>query len=157
MAFTNMTELYAGTDFNHFYLLGMLICVLDALILTETILQRDDWRSWPWIHRRILRLLWITFGWRWHIRPAGEHSSTTNSSIIMVVLCSSAIMLHKMIDGKSVVYAGFHTVQFISIPDERYDEHRRSSGFMKEYIFPGGCLPSLSRLTTAMAASSRLW
>ena len=75
----------------------------------------------------------------------------------MVGLCSCAIMLHKMIDGKSVVYVGFHTVQFISIPDERYDEHRRSSDFMKEYIFPGGCLPSLSRLTTAMAASSRLW
>ncbi|KAF6145533.1 hypothetical protein GIB67_037566, partial [Kingdonia uniflora] len=45
---------------------------------------------------------------------------------------------------------------FISIPDERYDEYRRSSDFIKEYIFPGGCLPSLSRLTSAMAAGSRL-
>ncbi|RDX75481.1 ufaA1, partial [Mucuna pruriens] len=35
-------------------------------------------------------------------------------------------------------------LQFISIPDERYDEYRRSSDFIKEYIFPGGCLPSLS-------------
>ena len=48
-------------------------------------------------------------------------------------------------------------LQFISIPDERYDEYRRSSDFIKEYIFPGGCLPSLSRVTSAMAASSRLW
>ncbi|XP_059653209.1 uncharacterized protein LOC132300216 isoform X2 [Cornus florida] len=47
-------------------------------------------------------------------------------------------------------------LQFISIPDERYDEYRRSSDFIKEYIFPGGCLPSLSRITSAMAASSRL-
>ncbi|XP_030508263.2 uncharacterized protein LOC115723007 [Cannabis sativa] len=51
---------------------------------------------------------------------------------------------------------GLLVLQFISIPDERYDEYRRSSDFIKEYIFPGGCLPSLSRVTTAMAAASRL-
>ncbi|XP_039122010.1 LOW QUALITY PROTEIN: uncharacterized protein LOC120258614 [Dioscorea cayenensis subsp. rotundata] len=51
---------------------------------------------------------------------------------------------------------GVFVLQFSSIPDERYDEHRRSSGFMKEYIFTGGCLPSLSRITSAMASSSRL-
>ncbi|GMN53351.1 hypothetical protein TIFTF001_022486 [Ficus carica] len=31
----------------------------------------------------------------------------------------------------------------------------RSSDFIKEYIFPGGCLPSLSRIISAMAAASR--
>ncbi|KAM0945006.1 putative cyclopropane-fatty-acyl-phospholipid synthase [Dioscorea sansibarensis] len=51
---------------------------------------------------------------------------------------------------------GVFVLQFSSIPDERYDEHKRSSGFIKEYIFPGGCLPSLSRVTSAMASSSRL-
>ncbi|XP_028769570.1 uncharacterized protein LOC114727032, partial [Neltuma alba] len=50
---------------------------------------------------------------------------------------------------------GLFVLQFISIPDERYDEYRRSSDFIKEYIFPGGCLPSLSRITSAMAAASR--
>ncbi|XP_073046275.1 uncharacterized protein [Primulina eburnea] len=50
---------------------------------------------------------------------------------------------------------GLFVLQFISIPDERYDEYRRSSDFIKEYIFPGGCLPSLSRVTSAMAAASR--
>jgi hypothetical protein len=48
-------------------------------------------------------------------------------------------------------------VQFISIPEERYEEYRRSSDFIKEYIFPGGCLPSLARITSAMSAASRLW
>jgi cyclopropane-fatty-acyl-phospholipid synthase len=48
-------------------------------------------------------------------------------------------------------------MQFISIPEERYEEYRRSSDFIKEYIFPGGCLPSLARITSAMSASSRLW
>ncbi|XP_010670961.2 uncharacterized protein LOC130589343 isoform X1 [Beta vulgaris subsp. vulgaris] len=51
---------------------------------------------------------------------------------------------------------GLLILQFISIPDERYDEYRRSSDFIKEYIFPGGCLPCLSRVTSAMAAASRL-
>ncbi|XP_023000427.1 uncharacterized protein LOC111494693 [Cucurbita maxima] len=51
---------------------------------------------------------------------------------------------------------GLLVLQFISIPDEHYEEHRLSSDFMKEYIFPGGCLPSISRLTTAMAKASRL-
>ncbi|XP_061993143.1 uncharacterized protein LOC133711000 isoform X2 [Rosa rugosa] len=52
---------------------------------------------------------------------------------------------------------GLFILQFISVPDDRYDEYRQNSGyFIKEYIFPGGCLPSLSRVTSAMAASSGL-
>ncbi|KAH7522032.1 hypothetical protein FEM48_Zijuj07G0094900 [Ziziphus jujuba var. spinosa] len=50
---------------------------------------------------------------------------------------------------------GIFVLQFIAIPDERYEEYRQSSDFIKEYIFPGGCLPSLSRVTSAMATSSR--
>ncbi|GAA0139425.1 methyltransferase [Lithospermum erythrorhizon] len=51
---------------------------------------------------------------------------------------------------------GIVVLQFISIPDERYDEYRQSSDFIKEYIFPGGHLPSLGRVTSAMVAASRL-
>ncbi|KAJ6356269.1 hypothetical protein OIU78_004390 [Salix suchowensis] len=51
---------------------------------------------------------------------------------------------------------GLFVLQFISVPDERYDECRRNSDFLKEYIFPGGCLPSLSRITSAMSVASRL-
>ncbi|CAN6174927.1 unnamed protein product [Urochloa humidicola] len=51
---------------------------------------------------------------------------------------------------------GLFVLQFISIPEERYEEYRRSSDFIKEYIFPGGCLPSLARITSAMSKSSRL-
>ncbi|KAH0738994.1 hypothetical protein KY290_037699 [Solanum tuberosum] len=29
--------------------------------------------------------------------------------------------------------------------DKRYDSHRQSIDFMREYIFPGGCVPSLSQ------------
>lgn len=51
---------------------------------------------------------------------------------------------------------GLMVLQFISIPEERYNEYRLSSDFIKEYIFPGGCLPSLARVTSAMSSSSRL-
>ncbi|KAL9271965.1 Tuberculostearic acid methyltransferase UfaA1-like protein, partial [Drosera capensis] len=59
--------------------------------------------------------------------------------------CESALAEH-----------GLLILQFIAISDSRYDEYRRSSYFIKEYIFPGGCLPSLSRVTTAMASTSTL-
>ncbi|CAH8261551.1 unnamed protein product, partial [Arabidopsis lyrata] len=51
---------------------------------------------------------------------------------------------------------GIFVLQFISIPEERYNEYRLNSDFIKEYIFPGGCLPSLARVTSAMSSSSRL-
>ncbi|KAL1224824.1 (S)-tetrahydroprotoberberine N-methyltransferase [Cardamine amara subsp. amara] len=51
---------------------------------------------------------------------------------------------------------GVFVLQFIAIPEERYDEYRKNSDFIKEYIFPGGNLPSLARVVSAMASSSRL-
>ncbi|CAH2052921.1 unnamed protein product [Thlaspi arvense] len=56
----------------------------------------------------------------------------------------------------SLAQDGLIVLQFISIPEERYNEYRLSSDFIKEYIFPGGCLPSLARVTSAMSSSSRL-
>ncbi|KAJ3691539.1 hypothetical protein LUZ61_020703 [Rhynchospora tenuis] len=47
-------------------------------------------------------------------------------------------------------------LQYSSMPDNRYDKNRRSSDFTKEYIFPGCCIPSLSRITSAMSTSSNL-
>ncbi|XWS08749.1 hypothetical protein CRYUN_Cryun40dG0027900 [Craigia yunnanensis] len=51
---------------------------------------------------------------------------------------------------------GLLILQFISIPEERFKEYKQSSDFIKEYIFPGGCLPSLNRIISGMAAASRL-
>ncbi|XP_057809682.1 uncharacterized protein LOC131024190 isoform X2 [Salvia miltiorrhiza] len=51
---------------------------------------------------------------------------------------------------------GILVLQFIAVADEKYDEWRSSDGFGTEYIFHGGCLPSLNRVISAMAASSRL-
>ncbi|RYQ92080.1 hypothetical protein Ahy_B09g098214 [Arachis hypogaea] len=51
---------------------------------------------------------------------------------------------------------GLFVLQFSSVSDDRYDEYRRCPGFIKEYIFPGGCLPSLRRVISAMVATSKL-
>ncbi|KAM3391102.1 hypothetical protein ACQJBY_012648 [Aegilops geniculata] len=50
---------------------------------------------------------------------------------------------------------GILVLQFISVPEERYEQYRKRPDFIKEYIFPGGCLPSLARIMSAMTTSSR--
>ncbi|XP_042050616.1 uncharacterized protein LOC121795994 isoform X2 [Salvia splendens] len=50
---------------------------------------------------------------------------------------------------------GILVLQFTAVADEKYEEWRRMDGFVKEYIFHGGCLPSLNRALYAMAAASR--
>ncbi|XVF62810.1 hypothetical protein PTKIN_Ptkin09bG0038400 [Pterospermum kingtungense] len=46
--------------------------------------------------------------------------------------------------------------QYTSTPPEIFEENTRSVGFLREYIFPGGCLPPLNRVLSTMAAASRL-
>jgi cyclopropane-fatty-acyl-phospholipid synthase len=47
-------------------------------------------------------------------------------------------------DGKMVIQA-------ITISDQRYDRARRSVDYIKRYIFPGGCLPSLAVIAQHLA------
>jgi cyclopropane-fatty-acyl-phospholipid synthase len=46
---------------------------------------------------------------------------------------------------------GAMCLQAITIPDHRYAQYRRSVDFIQRYIFPGGCLPSFSSITRALA------
>ena len=52
-------------------------------------------------------------------------------------------------DGKAVIQA-------ITINTQRYDEYRRSVDFIKRYIFPGGCLPSLNIISENLARHTDL-
>jgi cyclopropane-fatty-acyl-phospholipid synthase len=47
-------------------------------------------------------------------------------------------------------------IQVISIPDQRYEAYRKGNDWIREYIFPGGLLPSMGALTEAMRRNSRL-
>lgn len=51
---------------------------------------------------------------------------------------------------------GILVIQVITMPDNRYDEYRRSSDFIKEQIFPGGCVPSFSVVVNAAVNYSDL-
>lgn len=52
--------------------------------------------------------------------------------------------------------AGRGAIQCITIPDNRYDTARKTVDFIKKYIFPGSCIPSVEVLDRAMQASSGL-
>ncbi|SDJ66339.1 cyclopropane-fatty-acyl-phospholipid synthase [Ferrimonas sediminum] len=45
-------------------------------------------------------------------------------------------------------------IQAITINDQRYDAYRRGVDFIQRYIFPGGCLPSIERLSRHIATDT---
>ena len=51
---------------------------------------------------------------------------------------------------------GLFALQAITIPDQRYDDYRRSVDFIQKYIFPGGCLPSLGAMTSSVGRATDL-
>ncbi|MEE4278625.1 MAG: cyclopropane-fatty-acyl-phospholipid synthase family protein [Halieaceae bacterium] len=51
---------------------------------------------------------------------------------------------------------GKMVIQAITIPDGRYERARRSVDYIKRYIFPGGCLPSLEIIARHIARDTDL-
>ena len=51
---------------------------------------------------------------------------------------------------------GLMLLQAITIADQRYDSARKSVDFIRKHIFPGSCIPSVSRLALAAARASDL-
>ncbi len=51
---------------------------------------------------------------------------------------------------------GRMALQAITIADHRYEQARDDVDFIKRYVFPGACIPSVRALTQAMARSSDL-
>lgn len=47
-------------------------------------------------------------------------------------------------------------LQAITIDDRRYDSYRKNLDFIQEYVFPGGCLPSLYELNRHLKEQTRL-
>ncbi|MEY3020390.1 MAG: hypothetical protein RLZZ272_1374 [Actinomycetota bacterium] len=52
---------------------------------------------------------------------------------------------------------GIAAVQVITIPEQRERAYRRRPDYIQRYVFPGGYLPSLASMTTAMGRDSRLF
>jgi len=51
---------------------------------------------------------------------------------------------------------GVMAIQAITIADQAFNRHKTDVDFIKRYIFPGSCLPSVTALLTAMSRSSDL-
>jgi cyclopropane-fatty-acyl-phospholipid synthase len=51
---------------------------------------------------------------------------------------------------------GMMLLQAITIADHIFDQHKRSVDFIKRYIFPGSCIPSVAAMTSSMARVSDL-
>jgi cyclopropane-fatty-acyl-phospholipid synthase len=51
---------------------------------------------------------------------------------------------------------GRGVVQSITLPDQRYDSARKCVDFIKKFVFPGSCIPSIAVLQQAMSRASDL-
>ena len=51
---------------------------------------------------------------------------------------------------------GMMLLQAITIPDHRYDRYRKSLDFIQHYIFPGGFLPSMGKITDSLCRRADL-
>ena len=51
---------------------------------------------------------------------------------------------------------GMMALQAITIGDQIYDRHKRSVDFIKRYIFPGSCIPSITAISNAVAKATDL-
>lgn len=58
--------------------------------------------------------------------------------------------------GKLLKPDGLMAIQAITIGDHLFDRHKHSVDFIKRYIFPGSCIPSITALQQAAAVSSDL-
>jgi len=51
---------------------------------------------------------------------------------------------------------GLMLIQAITIADWAFDQHKKSVDFIKRYIFPGSCIPSITAISKAMAGTTDL-
>ncbi len=51
---------------------------------------------------------------------------------------------------------GLMALQAITIGDQIFERHKRSVDFIKRYIFPGSCIPSITAISKAVARSTDL-
>ena len=51
---------------------------------------------------------------------------------------------------------GFALIQAITIEDQKFEEYRDTVDFIRRFVFPGGCLPSVTRLVDCMRRVTKL-
>jgi cyclopropane-fatty-acyl-phospholipid synthase len=51
---------------------------------------------------------------------------------------------------------GMMALQAITIPEQRYERYRKSVDFIQQYVFPGGCLPSIGVICDSVSKTTDL-
>ncbi|MGD2271614.1 MAG: cyclopropane-fatty-acyl-phospholipid synthase family protein [Desulfobacterales bacterium] len=58
--------------------------------------------------------------------------------------------------GRLLKDDGLMALQAITIGDQIFDRHKQSVDFIKRYIFPGSCIPSITAISNAIASATDL-
>jgi cyclopropane-fatty-acyl-phospholipid synthase len=58
--------------------------------------------------------------------------------------------------GRLLKDDGMMALQAITIRDQLFDRHKRTVDFIKRYIFPGSCIPSITAISSAVARATDL-
>jgi cyclopropane-fatty-acyl-phospholipid synthase len=58
--------------------------------------------------------------------------------------------------GQRLAPDGRMLIQAITIADRHHERHRRTTDFIKEYVFPGSCIPSVTSMVTSATRASDL-
>jgi cyclopropane-fatty-acyl-phospholipid synthase len=58
--------------------------------------------------------------------------------------------------GQLLKPGGKFALQTITIADQRFESYKKSVDFIQKYVFPGGCLPSVTALSQAVTRTSNL-
>ena len=58
--------------------------------------------------------------------------------------------------GRLLKEDGLMALQAITISDQIFDRHKRSVDFIKRYIFPGSCIPSITAISNAITRKTDL-
>lgn len=58
--------------------------------------------------------------------------------------------------GELLKSDGIACIQAITMPDREYERAKRSVDFIKRYVFPGSCIPSLGAMTASVARATTL-
>jgi len=55
-----------------------------------------------------------------------------------------------------MVRDGLAAIQAICVPDGRYERTKNTEDFIRRFIFPGGCLPSIGAISKSVTNSTQL-
>jgi cyclopropane-fatty-acyl-phospholipid synthase len=95
------------------------------------------------------RVTFVLADYRVHVPASGERYDAIISCEMLEAVGHEFMPAYFTHCGRLLAPTGLLVVQVITTPEYRYDAYRDSTDFIKEYIFPGCCCPSLAAVLAA--------